>query len=528
MSAAFVPHTPTLTRVKCTPPFLRCRLPRRVARAPRRQRPLFTAQQNPVPPKDEVAPQLAFSTAASSAPTLSSALTEAASRALSKLGPGGPPHVAFVFVLVRYSLSNIGPSGRDSLDLVVPRLRALVPELKAGLGCTSDGVIGSSPLSDVVELQDVPSVSITLARLPKMKITSFHVMPDDLPNPDARQSEWRRLVSNPDDTNHPPAFIVLSDPSFAERGELDTFLSGVEFAYPGSCVVGSLASAAAAFAQGHMFCTLPTDVLSPHSSSLRDSGLVGIALTGDIEVDCLVSSGYRSIGPTYEVRKVSNGIVREMELVGRSSTLMSAMSHLKSIISYATPQEKVLMQDQLHVGIAIESVANSDSDSEAYLIRHVRGVDMDGGGISVAHNIGPGQRIRFVLQEAEAAEKALDANLQRYKRAELANSLVGYSNPPFGAMVFVDNGRGRALFREPRMETKNLTEFATGVPITGCFAGGQIGPCKSGAGNKNMPSVVHHVANLIAFVRRRSGISPAKPVDSPSTSGADLDETPEK
>ncbi|CAN8064170.1 unnamed protein product [Agarophyton chilense] len=527
MFPAFVPHIPLLTGVKCSSRSLRCRSPRRVPCYVRRKRLRCAAQSNPQSAKEE-APQLAFSTAASSATKLNSALTEAASRALSKLGPGGPPNLAFVFVSVRYSLSNIGPSGRDSLDLVVPRLRSLVPELKAVLGCTSDGVIGTGPLSDVVELQNVPSVSITLARLPNVRITPFHVMPDDLPNPDARQTKWRQLVSNPDETNNPPAFIVLSDPSFAEKGELDTFLSGVKFAYPGSCVVGSLASAAAAFAQGHMFCTLPRDVLSPHSSSLRDSGLVGIALTGDIELDCLVSESCRPIGPLYEVRKVSSGIVNEMELVGRPSTLMSAMSHLKSLISYATPQEKVMMQDYLHVGIAIESVANSDTDSESYLIRHVRGVDLDGGGIAVAHNIRAGQRIRFFLQEREAAEKALDSNIQRYKRSELANSLVGYSNPPFGAMVFVDNSRGRALFREPCTETRNLTEFATGVPIAGCFAGGQIGPCESGVGNKNMPSVIHHAANLIALVRRRSGISPTEPVDSPSTSAADLDESAEK
>lgn len=525
MFPAFIPHVPVVTRVRSPPRSPRCQPWRRSFATPRRQRPLCTA--SAPQPSSDPSPSISFSTAASSAPTLNAALAEALSRALAKLGPGGPPNLALIFVSVRYSLSKIGPSGRDSIDLVVPRLRALVPELKAIFGCTTDGVIGSGQLSDVVELQDMPALSVTLARLPRIKVTPFHVMPDDLPNPDARQLEWRRLVSNPDDTNHPPAFVILSDPSFAERGDLDTFLNGMQFAYPGSRVVGSLASAAAAFSRGHMFCTLPRDVLSPDSSSLRDSGLVGIALTGDIELDCIVSPGCRPIGPVFEVRKVYGGIITDMELVGRPSTLLSAMSHLKSIISFATPQEKLLMQDQLHVGVAVERVA-SDDTSEDYLIRHVRGVDMDGGSIAVAHDIRPGQRIRFFLQEPEAAAKALDANMRQYKRVELANSLVGYSNPPFGAMVFVDGSRGRALFREPLTETRNLSSFAAGVPIAGCFAGGQIGPCRSFGDNKNTPSVVHHAANLIALVRRRSGLSPVEPVDSPSASTADFDENPEK
>ncbi|CDF39369.1 unnamed protein product [Chondrus crispus] len=412
------------------------------------------------------------------------------------------------------------------MDFVVPKLRALVPRLAAVVGCTAAGVIGHTATGDVAEVEGAPGVSVTLARLPGIHVKTFHVMPDDIPSSDTSQDEWQRLVGNPQgaNTTHPPAFMIFSGTSFAEKGELDRFLSGLEYAYPGSSVVGSLASTAAGNAQGHLYCTLPRDVLSAESKSMRDSGLVGISLTGDVQLDCLVSPGCRPIGPVFEVRKVVEGnVLAEMELVGRPSTSLSAVGHLKSVISYATPEEKRLMQEEMLVGIAVDTIGGAGDDGDDdYLIRHVVGTDMVVGGITVTTKIRPGQRVRFFIKEMEAARRKLDATMQKYKRIELANSLVGYSNPPFGAMVFVDSRRGRALFREPLMETKILTSFAPGVPVAGFFGGGQVGPCHSGENALNTPSVLHTGCNLIALVRRRSGMNPVDPVDSPSTSNVDL------
>lgn len=492
----------------------------------RRLHPLCAASQpNDPSPSAASAPTIAFSTAASSGTLLGEALMEATSRALANLSPGGPPTLAIVFVSAFYTVSNIGPTARDSMHLVVPKLRALVPQLAAVIGCTAAGVIGHGSTGDIAEVEGVPGVSVTLARLPGIHVKTFHVMPDDIPSSDASQHEWQSLVGNPHVSNpaYPPAFMILSDTGFAEKGELDRFLSGLEFAYPGSSVVGSLASTAAGIAQGHLYCTLPRDVLSADSTSMRDSGLVGISLTGDVQLDCLVSSGCRPIGPVFEVRKVTDGnVIMEMELVGRPSTSLSAVGHLKSVISYATAEERRLMQHELLVGIAVDSIGGAGGGSEDYLTRHVVGTDMVAGGITITTRIRPGQRIRFYIKEMEAAQRALDTTMQKYKRVELANSLVGYSNPPFGAMVFVDSGRGRSLFREPLMETRNITSFAPGVPVAGFFGGGQVGPCKSGEDGFHTPSVLHIGANLIALVRRRSGMTPADPVDSSTTSSSDL------
>lgn len=376
------------------------------------------------------------------------------------------------------------------MDLLVPRLRALVPELQAVIGCTTDGVIGKGPTDHVVELENVPAISLTLARMPDINVRTFHVMPDDMPTLDDPQSKWREIVGNPSRDSGVPAFMLLADSSFAERGDLNTFLSGMQYAYPGASVVGTLASAATAFADGHMFCTLPRDVLSMERTSLRDSGLVGITLTGDVQLDCLISQGVRPIGPMYEVRRVGvHGQLLEMEIVGRPSTNLSAMGCLKTVISYATPQERTLIQNDLHIGISL------DQPDTPFLIRNIITTDPSKHCITVNTDVRPGQRVQFYIKEPESARKQLDQTMQKYKRSELANSLVGYSNPPIAALVFVDAGRGGGLFKERAAETRNLSIFAEGVPVAGAFGGGQIG---GGA--------VHQAANLIALIRRRSGM----------------------
>lgn len=438
------------------------------------------------------------STAAASAPTLSAALTEAASRALSAFPSPNPPTLAIVFVSARYSIPSVGVTGRDGLSSVVPKLRSLIPTLSTVLGCTAAGVIGTGPTGSVVELQHVPAVSVTLAALPEVNARPFHVMVDDLPSADASQEEWRKVLGMKD--GEEGEIVILSDPSFVEGGELERFLEGVRFACAGSAVVGGVASAAVGDGEGCLICTLKRDVLGGAKGGLRDNGVVGVVLTGDVCVEGLVSGSCRQIGPVFEVRKVGRGGVEEMEVVGRRASLLSAVGCLKSVISYATPLEKRLIQTELHVGVQVEGLGETEGDG--WLIRGVLGVDYSGGEIRVAQNVRVGQRIAFFVKERMAAEEQLKETMQRYKRAELAKSLVGYSNAPFFALVAVDGGRGKAIFGTPGEEVRELGEVARGMPVAGFFGGGQIGPLRGAKGG----GVLQNAANVVALVRRRGGL----------------------
>jgi small ligand-binding sensory domain FIST len=129
--------------------------------------------------------------------------------------------------------------------------------------------------------------------------------------------------------------------------------------------------AGAGFSKGHLICTLPRDVLGAAvSTSLRDSGVVGLALS-NCEIECLVSQGCRALGPTFEVRKVSgtnrNGIL-ELEQVGIGS-ILSATGHLKSLMRYSTPTEQMLLDPSagtLHVGFASSEFDEKVADDSLY------------------------------------------------------------------------------------------------------------------------------------------------------------------
>jgi small ligand-binding sensory domain FIST len=313
------------------------------------------AQPSPSPssshqkPEPEATPARSIASASSSAPTLTEALTDCASKALVGLVPGAPPDVAMVFVSARYAVST-GPQGRSSLADVAPRLRSFFPGLKIVFGSTGEGVVG-----DGVEIESRPAVSLTLLRLPGVRFRTFHIMDDDVPSLDASQADWRRLFGNvPIEDGQPPSFVLLSDPAFAERGELNRCLTGLDFAYPGCSAFGSVASAGAGTSKGPLICSLPRDILGASvSCALRDSGLVGLSMSGDVEVDCMVTQSCKGIGPTFEVRKVEKGnVIVDLEQVGRAGSVMSAAVHLRGLIAFATPVERTLMQTELHIGFA--------------------------------------------------------------------------------------------------------------------------------------------------------------------------------
>lgn len=144
-------------------------------------------------------------------------------------------------------------------------------------------------------------------------------------------------------------------------------------------------------------------------------------------------------------------------------------------------------------------------------MRRVVSFDEDRGAVVLSSGARVGQRLRFVVAEETAAKNILHSTLQQFKKAELAKTLVGYSNPPLGALLFLDAGRGSKMFREPDYETREVASVAPTLSISGLFTGGQIAASSSGE-----PATLHNAASVIAVIRNRSAISPLNPPASPT------------
>ncbi|MFN7657121.1 MAG: FIST N-terminal domain-containing protein, partial [Dolichospermum sp.] len=133
--------------------------------------------------------------------------------------------------------------------------------------------------------------------------------------------------------------------------------AGLDFAYPGSVVVGGQASSGFMNGPVGLFC----------NDKLCREGTVGIALTGNIVLDTIVSQGCRPIGQPLQVTKAERNIILELD---EKVPLMV----LRNLISSLSEEDRTLAQHSLFVGLAMDEF-RMNLHSGDFLIRNILGVD---------------------------------------------------------------------------------------------------------------------------------------------------------
>src|SRR5215210_721906 len=135
-----------------------------------------------------------WATAISRKTSLDDALSECVVGVRVSLGPG-PITLALAFVTPHFA----GFYGR--LHKVLKKLLGA----ETLLGCSAGGVIGGGE-----EVERLPAVTLTAARLPDVTVRPFHVAGDALPDPDGPPDSWERLVGVKQ--TEEPQFVLLADP----------------------------------------------------------------------------------------------------------------------------------------------------------------------------------------------------------------------------------------------------------------------------------------------------------------------------
>ncbi|MDB9535806.1 FIST N-terminal domain-containing protein [Dolichospermum planctonicum CS-1226] len=317
------------------------------------------------------------------------------------------------------------------------------------IGCSAGGVIGRKQTGETEEIEAEPALSLTLAHLPGVKIRPFHILAEELPDSDSSPNAWIDLVGVP--PSPVPQFILLSSPFGSATNDL---LQGLDFAYPGSVVVGGQASSGFMNNPVGLFC----------NDKLCREGTVGIALTGNIVLDTIVSQGCRPIGQPLQVTKAERNIILELD---EKVPLMV----LRNLISSLSEEDRTLAQHSLFVGLAMDEF-RMNLHSGDFLIRNILGVDPKAGAIAISDRIRAGQRLQFHLREAEASSQDLENLLQEYQ-----NENENTSQPsPVGALMFTCLGRGIGLYGQPNFDSQLFSRYLHDIPMGGCFCGGEIGP----------------------------------------------------
>ncbi|MEM7554909.1 MAG: FIST N-terminal domain-containing protein [Cyanobacteria bacterium P01_A01_bin.84] len=329
------------------------------------------------------------------------------------------------------------------------RLMPLISEklsVKALIGCSGGGIIGTNLSGETKELEDEPALSLTLASLPGVEVKPFHITAQDLPDLDSSPDNWKNLIGvSPDPTPH---FILLSG-SFPNG--INDLLQGLDFAYPGSVTVGGQASGG-----------MGGQVVLFYDGRMHREGNVGVALSGNITLETIVAQGCRPIGKPYQITSCDRNIILELDQ-------QVPLVVLRDVIADLSEEERVLAQNSLFIGLAMDEFKTSLNQGD-FLIRQLLGVDPSAGAIAIGDQIRNGQRLQFHLRDAQTSAEDLEFLLEKYQQQNSSD------NSAIAALMFSCLGRGTGLYGQPNFDSHLFRRYLKDIPLSGFFCGGEIGP----------------------------------------------------
>jgi len=308
------------------------------------------------------------------------------------------------------------------------------------VGCAGEGVIGGDR-----EIERSPGISLLAGTMPEVRLSA-------IPLP---ANEWHDLLG--DQVNlierlghgeESRALIGVGDPFTCPADALMQQLDDLPLP-----LIGGMASAARRPGENRLFV----------NNRVVDSGFVGVALHGELEVESLVSQGCRPVGERFVVTKASKNIIEQ--LGGKP-----ALNQLRDVLDSMSEDDKQLLRYGLYIGRAISEYRDQFGRGD-FLIRNVMQLDQETGAIALADYVRVGQTVQFQVRDAQTADEDLREMLQ----AAAARPAVAC------ALLFGCNGRGTRMFPQSCHDIAMTHEILGNIPVAGFFAAGELGP----VGGKN-------------------------------------------
>ena len=367
-----------------------------------------------------------WTSAISTEEDLRTAFTEAVRDVQGQLG-GAAADLVVLFISAHHAPAYGAVSGL---------LRSMFPGAQC-IGCSAGGIIGAGR-----EVEQAPALSITAAVLPGVQIIPFHLYSADLP------TGWTNQFNLASD--EPPHFVLLPDPfSF----DVEALAGALDRALPASTKIGGLASAAARPGMNALFLNDQT----------QRSGAVGVALSGNIEVDTVVAQGCRPIAHPMFVTRCQGNILYELD----GEPCMRALQRTYETLSR---EDQQLARQSLFLGIVMEEDRQEYRRGD-FLIRNIIGTDREREALALGAVLRENQVVQFHLRDAATSADDIDQLLRHYSAERSADAARG-------ALLFSCLGRGTRLYGEPDHDSRILRRHLGDIPVGGFFCSGEIGPVK--------------------------------------------------
>ena len=307
------------------------------------------------------------------------------------------------------------------------------------IGCTAESVLG-----DDQELDGTAGMSALAISMDGIRVSPF-IGSINAPLPLSRPEDVPAHVGLDDDSK---AILMLSDPFTTPITRLMPALNTLRVNDQPIPIVGGIASGASQ--PGHNRLVL--------DEYITNAGVIGLTLSGNLEIDTIVSQGCRPIGSPLVVTGADANML--LELGGRR-----AMDVLEELAHTLPADDRELLQRGLLIGSVLNEQQARFGRGD-FLVRSILGVNQERGGILLGELPRLGQTMQFHVRDAQAAHEDLHLLLdaQQLDRESLA------------VLLMTCNGRGQRLFGREGHDLSILRERLQHPPITGCFAAGEFGP----------------------------------------------------
>lgn len=354
----------------------------------------------------------------------------------------GRPDVVFVFFTAHHLAK--------AQEIATRLQEQLEPQVL--IGASAEGVIGFDR-----EIEEGPGLAVLAGQMPDVDLHAFHIS----------EMEWPRMLQDEEamrercGREEMKAVIAMGDPFTTPLRQM---IEQFEHLWPRLPIVGGMASAA----------RTPGGNALLLNDQIVTEGLVGLTISGPVEVETIVSQGCRPIGRPWIITRAKEHVIEQ--LGGKR-----AIEALRETVQSIPEAEQRLLQNGLFIGRVINEYQEGFGRGD-FLVRNVRGVDQEQGSISVTDFVRPGQTVQFQVRDARTATEDLTEMLASQARQNAA-----------GGLLFSCNGRGSRMFEEPCHDISRAREAMPQTPIAGLFAAGEIGP----VGKRNF---VHgHTASFALF-----------------------------